>query len=119
MNRRIAIATKDGWLITEHFGRCMEYTVVELQEVGYKVIGKRLVTPPCIGYEHKSEGILEVVETLKDCSVIVISQIGLGALLIVKEYGIHVYEYRGYVNNALDNIREQFKKQRRNEVIYE
>lgn len=104
MKRRIAIATKDNYLISEHFGHCKEYTVMELQDEVYKVIDKRVVTPPCIGFEHKSEGIMAVIETLKDCSVIVVSQIGLGALLIIEEYGIHVMEYRGYVNQALEHI---------------
>lgn len=104
MKGRIAVATKDGKVVTDHFGHCERYTIVEVNLDGYQYLEQRGVTPPCIGGDHSTEAIVEVIEKLSDCKAILVNQIGGGALRIVEKYHIAVYEYTGFVKDGLEKI---------------
>lgn len=104
MAKRIAIATKDGKVVTDHFGHCRNYSIVEIKKDDFFFVGNREVIPPCNGREHTMEAILEVIECIKDCNIVIVNQIGGGAKKILDDNQIHVYEYKGYIKDALNNL---------------
>ncbi len=104
MNYRIAIASKDGKVVTDHFGHCGRFIIVEAERNSYRFIEQREVNPPCSGGVHTINGIEEVLEILKDCEYILVNQIGGGAQHILKKNNFQVIIYRGYVKEALEQI---------------
>lgn len=104
MKLRIAIATKDGKTIHEHFGHCSRYSIVETEKDSYRFVGFRNVEPPCNGGEHTLEALLEAAKCLEDCDYIIVGQIGMGAQKILTENNLNTYVFRGYVEDALSNI---------------
>lgn len=104
MSYRIAVASKDGKVITDHFGHCRKFGIIEADDGEYHYIGYRVVTPPCNGGEHTIEGIYAVLEQLKDCTYIIVNQIGGGAFHILTENHFKVVIHKGFIKDALDNI---------------
>jgi nitrogen fixation protein NifX len=104
LNYRIAVASKDGKVVTDHFGHCARFIIVEADNNSYKFIEQREVIPPCNGGVHTIKGIEEVIETLKDCEYILVNQVGGGAEHILKDNKFKVIVYRGYVQEALEQI---------------
>lgn len=104
MNYRIAIASKDGKVVTDHFGHCKRFIIVEVDKSEYRFIEQREVNPPCNGGVHTINGIEEVLDRLKDCNYILVNQIGGGAEQIIKANQFEVVTYKGYVTDALEQI---------------
>ena len=104
MNTRIAVASKDGKVVTDHFGHCSKFSIIDTEEGAFHFRGFREVTPPCNGGEHTWEAIDAVLEKLTDCSYIIVNQIGGGALRILEEKKFKVIVYRGFVRDALNDI---------------
>lgn len=101
---RIAVASKDGKVVTDHFGHCSRFSVIKVEDGQYHFVGFREVTPPCSGGQHTWEGITAVLEELKDCHYIIVNQIGGGALRILEEQQFRVIVHKGFIKDALDYI---------------
>jgi predicted Fe-Mo cluster-binding NifX family protein len=104
MKYRIAVATKDGKVVFEHFGHCKKFSIVEVENNDFRFIGFREVEPPCNGGEHAIDALVNAVERLKDCSYVVVGQIGMGAQQILSEHQIMAYVFKGLVMDALSDI---------------
>lgn len=104
---RVAIATKDGIVVTEHFGHCSKYNIYNIDWNSYELVEQRWVTPPCYMGSHSREGIIKVVEILKDCNKVIVNQIGPGAAGLVNDYGLNVITHKGYVLEILEQLKEQ------------
>lgn len=104
MNYRIAIASKDGKVVTDHFGHCSKFIIVEVDKSLYGYIEQRDVEPPCKGGVHTINGIEQVLAIIKDCSYILVNQIGGGAEQIIKAYQFEVVSYKGYVKDGIEQI---------------
>lgn len=101
---RIAVASKDGKVVTDHFGHCGKFIIIEVDNENYRFIEQRLVTPPCRGGIHTKSGIEEVLTTIEDCMYILVYQIGQGAEKIALKNNFIVITYKGFVTDALDQI---------------
>ncbi len=104
MKYKVAIATKDGKVIYEHFGHCGRYCIVEVEGKHYRFTGFREVEPPCQGGEHTEAALEKAAELLQDCRCIIVGQIGMGAQQVLEEHRILAYVFKGLVEEALSNI---------------
>lgn len=104
MKLRIAVATKDGKVIYEHFGHCCRYSIVDIENDHYRFLEFREVEPPCNGGEHTLDALLRAARCLEDCSYVIVGQIGMGAQQILTENNITTYVFKGFVEDALSNI---------------
>lgn len=104
MKLRIAVATKDGKVVYEHFGHCSRYSIIEIENDSYRFIDFREVEPPCNGGEHTLEALIQTAKRLADCSYVIVGQIGMGAQQILTENNLTTYVFKGYVEDALSNI---------------
>lgn len=124
MSYKIAIASKDGKVVSEHFGHSRRFCIVVIDQVSWEVIEVREVEPPCTGegctffegssISHTEEAIAKVAKTLWDCKYVIVSQIGYGAERILNDNRIEVRLHKGLINEYLNHLTVQFDKNKKN-----
>jgi nitrogen fixation protein NifB len=75
----MAVSTKGGGVINEHFGHAREFLVYEASGNGVRFIGHRKTTPYCEGGSSCGEGesaLDETLRVLKGCEVVLSAKIG-------------------------------------------
>ncbi len=75
----MAVATKGGGVINEHFGHAAEFLIYEASGHGVRFIGHRKTTPYCEGGDTCGDGesaLDQTLRVLKGCEVVLCSKIG-------------------------------------------
>lgn len=113
MSYQIAVASTDGKVVNEHFGRCRRYLVFDVDDATetYKFDSFRVVDPACKDGEHQEADFDHVVKTLSDCRVVLISRIGPAAENYLRTKGLVPLEYSGLIEDAITKIIHYYKKQ--------
>jgi len=112
MSVRIAVATTDGKVVNEHFGRASAFYILELDEAGYRLMEKRETAPVCAGGTHDDRAMGNTVALLGDCRAVLVSRAGPGAKRSLEIQGISVFEIGLPINEALDKLRAYYYKKR-------
>lgn len=108
---KIAAASCDGKVVTDHFGGCERFLLINVdsEKKSYEFEGFRSVTPPCSGGEHSENGLLKAADALSDCRIVLVGKIGPPAEFALKSKGIDVLEYHGLIEDALRRIIQYYK----------
>jgi predicted Fe-Mo cluster-binding NifX family protein len=102
---RVAVASSDGIVVNQHFGRADTFYIYELKGLdGVEYIEKRKGIPFCHGGEHDEGELQGAVELLSDCKKVFVLQIGGGAQRQLIESGIEPVESRGMIQEVLKSI---------------
>jgi predicted Fe-Mo cluster-binding NifX family protein len=102
---RVAIASIDGILITEHFGRSRWFYVVDIQRDGTAIpVERRAVNPPCQEGGHTDSGMDEAVDSVKDCAAVLVAKIGPGARKRLERAGITAFEEPAIAGEAYKKL---------------
>lgn len=106
MKYRIAIASTDGKVVNEHFGRSSSFYIVDTDsETGKPVYREnRRVEPVCAGGEHAEGSIQKTAQELFDCPFLLVSRIGCSAQAILEEKGIQVFELPGVIEESIQQL---------------
>ena len=72
----IAVATKGGGRINQHFGHAKEFQIYEVSTSGAKFVGHRRVDNYCQGGFGEEESLETVIRAINDCVAVFISRIG-------------------------------------------
>lgn len=72
----VAVATKGGGLVNQHFGHAREFQVYEVDGVNVKFVGHRKVDQYCQGGVGEDESLDGMVKMLEDCKAVLVSKIG-------------------------------------------
>jgi len=104
----MAIATKGGGIINQHFGHATEFLVYEASDDGVRFIGPRRADQYCVGQDtcNEDESTLgRVIAALEGCEVMLSARIGLPPYEALEEAGIQpVSDY------AMEDIEESVAK---------
>ncbi len=104
----MAVATKGGGIINQHFGHATEFLVYEASSEGVRFIGPRRADQYCVGQDTCNEDestLSRVIATLEGCEVMLSARIGLPPYEALEEAGIQpVSEY------AMEPIEESVSK---------
>lgn len=106
MKYRIAVASTDGKVVNQHFGRADTFYIVE-SESGtgtYAYRETRRLLPICEGGYHDDNNLLETVQQLKDCHYVLVSRIGYLAQLVLEQHGIGVFELPGLIPEVIPKM---------------
>lgn len=113
MKYRVAIGTLDGEYITEHFGHCAQFRIVEIDqdndEVTYIEDRNTEYQQQCGAHNH--DKILGKIQSLQDCSIVLVKQIGGQSEKLLTLNGIIPLQYEGSIQDALVKIKKFYKKQ--------
>jgi predicted Fe-Mo cluster-binding NifX family protein len=121
MSRLVAVTTRDGKVVQEHFGHARHFHIVEIDGDGYRYIETREIEARCGGASssetsHDASHFEPVIELLRDCDAVVTAQIGPGAARHVLAGGIRIFEGRGLVSDILDEIVRENLLEKGNDV---
>jgi nitrogen fixation protein NifB len=72
----IAVATKGGGRINEHFGHAKEFQIYEVSTAGSKFVGHRRVDLYCEGGYAEEDSLETVVRAINDCHAVFVARIG-------------------------------------------
>ncbi len=72
----IAVATKGGGRVNEHFGHAKEFQIYELSASGAKFVGHRRVDLYCQGGFGDEDSLETVIRAINDCTAVFVAKIG-------------------------------------------
>lgn len=106
MKFRIAVASKDGKVITQHFGHCRQFLIADVDSESGEIAFEdfREVVPPCEPGGHSDAGFLAVAERLKDCRFVLVSRAGTPAKNFLAERNITLLTIPGPITDAVREI---------------
>lgn len=107
---RIAVASSDGIVVNNHFGRAREFYIYQVdREEHIHFFEKRTVTPVCDGGNHDDEKLQRNLETIQDCKYLLVSRIGNGASDMAERLGIESYEIPGIIEESINQLIKYIK----------
>jgi predicted Fe-Mo cluster-binding NifX family protein len=111
MSCRVAVASSDGKVINQHFGRAGQFLVFDLEEKGPEFYELRKTVPLC-GSEANHDNLLQhTVQSLSDCRVILVSRVGPGAEEALTQAGIQVLAIPGLIEPVLRKLHHYLRNQ--------
>ena len=105
MAYKIAIASTDGKVVNQHFGRADKFYIVEVSDQGeYYFEETRETAAACQAGSHSEEGLAQTVSLLEDCKYVLVRQIGPGAEYELSKKGITAFAVAHYIDEAVKKL---------------
>lgn len=105
MAYKIAIASTDGKVVNQHFGRAEKFYIVNVYDDGtFKYESARNITAACGAEGHSEDTLTRNTALLSDCTYVLVSQIGPGAEYALNKRGITAFTISHYVDAAIEKI---------------
>jgi predicted Fe-Mo cluster-binding NifX family protein len=101
MATRIAVATTDGKIVNEHFGRARAFYILEGAGGAFRFLEIRQTEPFCGSEDNGAD---RVYALLEDCSAVLVSRVGPGAQQALAQRGLAIYEVPMPIPEALERI---------------
>lgn len=107
MKCKIAVASTDGKVVNQHFGKAQVFYILradttEMRKI--EVTEMRRVNALCEGGEHNDARLEEAVQRVKDCQYILVSRIGWRAEKALEAAGIQVFELPGIISESVEEL---------------
>lgn len=109
---KIAVASSDGIVVNNHFGRARTFYIYKVEEDNIRVIDKRELEPVCEMGNHDDDRLRENLEKLKDCDYLLVSRIGDGARAIAAGAGLEAFELPGIIEKSIEKLIQYIKIQK-------
>lgn len=111
MSYRIAIASTDGKVVNQHFGRAEYFYIGEVDEnLEFHLLEKRTTKPVCQGGEHETDSLETIADSLSDCRYCLVSQIGPVAEIMLGVKGVTVLVIRNFIDDAITKLIDYDRK---------
>jgi len=105
MSYKIAVASTDGKVVNQHFGKADQFYIIEVDEDNrYELVELRKLPPVCQGGDHDDDAIQRNVKSLSDCQYVLVSRIGQRAENELEGQGISVYIIPDIIEDALNKL---------------
>lgn len=107
MKYRVAVASTDGKVVNQHFGRAEEFYIIEVDLAGpdtLRCIEKRKVNVVCEGGDHDDKRLEEAISGIDDCGYVIVSRIGNRAEQKAESHGIRVFELPGIIQESVTEM---------------
>lgn len=104
MSFKVAVASSDGKVINQHFGKSKQFLVFEVDDRNFKFIELRENIPPCMEFQHDEDALFRAVELISDCKAIFVSKIGGGAVNALSFKGIKAFETPDIIEDVMKKI---------------
>ncbi|ESQ09163.1 MAG TPA: dinitrogenase iron-molybdenum cofactor biosynthesis protein [Chromatiaceae bacterium] len=85
---RLAVASKEGIAISEHFGHAKQFWIYQLNAGTCALLEKREVEHYCLGNVSSASAMDQILQTIKDCAAVFVAKIGEGPTGKLRAIGI-------------------------------
>ena len=86
---RLAVASKEGMAISEHFGHAKRLWIYEVTPQHCRLLEQRDVEHYCLGNHSGKTAMARALETIKDCQAVFVARIGDGPTEKLRAIGVH------------------------------
>ncbi|HET9552811.1 MAG TPA: NifB/NifX family molybdenum-iron cluster-binding protein, partial [Anaeromyxobacteraceae bacterium] len=76
LTARVAVATKGGGTVNEHFGHARELQVYEVSARGAAFVGHRKVEHYCRGGDGDDDAMTGLLAAISDCAAVLVARVG-------------------------------------------
>ncbi len=106
MNVRIAVGSSDGKTVDQHFGRAVQFILVDLDTESGEQKHAGSVRPQASNSTgvHDENRLLATFRLLEGCRAVLVSNIGPGAQNAVQAHGLAVFCTNGKMEDALAKL---------------
>ncbi len=115
----VAVATKGGGRVNEHFGHAKEFQIYELSSLGAKIVGHRQVDLYCQDGFGDEDRLAKVIRGIQDCAAVLVAKIGTSPKEKLKKAGIEAvdtYAYEFIEPSAIAYYKDYLERHERGEV---
>lgn len=92
----VAVATKGGGRVNEHFGHAKEFEIYKLSSAGAKIVGQRRVELYCQDGAGDEDRLAKVIRAIQDCAAVLVAKIGLPPKEKLAKAGIEAVDTYAY-----------------------
>lgn len=107
MKTRIAVASTDGKVVNQHFGRADVFYIIEADmesRAQFELKEIRQAAAFCEGGEHRDDRLDEAVKRIADCEYVLVSKIGYRAAVALETVGVKVFEIPGIIRESIEKM---------------
>jgi nitrogen fixation protein NifX len=105
MSYKIAIASTDGKVINQHFGRAERFYIVEVNDKDeFGFCETRETITACQEGGHSEDGLARTVDLLSDCKYVLVSKIGPGAEYALRKKGVTAFSIAQFIDEAVRKL---------------
>ncbi len=102
---KIAVASSDGIVVNQHFGRADKFYIYETDDSGvFSLLETRSTKPVCQAGNHDEHTLCENISRFTDCKYLLVSRIGNGAANIAEQAGITAVELPGMIDESIKKL---------------
>ena len=76
LSARVAVATRGGGQVDEHFGHARELLVYDVSRAGARLVGRRAIERYCAGGEGEDDALAATLRALEGCRAVLVAKIG-------------------------------------------
>jgi len=76
LSARVAVATRSGGLVEQHFGHAREFLVYDVSRAGARLVGRRATEQYCSGGEGDDDVLGRALRALVDCDAVLVAKVG-------------------------------------------
>jgi len=104
MSYKIAFASSDGKLVNQQFGSAKKFLIFRIKNDSAEFLELRKNEISYNGFEYLDESMNKSVELISDCKAIYVSRIGYGALKVLEDKKIFVYQSPLFISEIIGKI---------------
>jgi nitrogen fixation protein NifX len=104
MSYKIAFASSDGKIVNQNFVMARKFLIFRIKKNSAEFLELRENAISTNGFEYLDEAVNKSVELISDCKVIYVSRIGYGALKVLADKKITVFEYPFFISDIIGRI---------------
>jgi len=110
MSYKIAVASSDGKVVNQHFGKATNFLIFEVEGDNFKYLKLLEAQAFCNYGEHDENKLLSAVKVLEGSRAVLVSQIGNGAVQALKRRGIDAFDVHNFIEDALIKLVKYYSK---------
>jgi predicted Fe-Mo cluster-binding NifX family protein len=85
---KVAVATKEGKAVSEHFGHATRFAIYEVTPESVCLLEERDVSHYCLGGEGNASAMPGILAAIQDCQAVLVAKIGDGPTEKLRAIGV-------------------------------
>jgi nitrogen fixation protein NifB len=104
----VAVATKGGGLVNQHFGHAKEFMIYEVDAVEAKFVGHRKIDLYCQGGYGEEASLDGIIKAISDCKAVLVSKVGECPKADLKKAGLEVVEAYDVIETVARSFYDEY-----------